>query len=159
MRVGRAFLLNAVRELKAVMGGEKSDHFYFPELWGFDDACYAVLKMAEILVKSGRRLSELVDEIPHYPSIPIITFTCPDELKMRVVEQIAGHYESLGVRVSRIDGVKAYFDDGWVLIRPSNTMPQIKMTAEAKTEERLKELVDEARRLITENIEKAKSSG
>jgi len=157
MRVGRAFLLNAVRELKAVMGGEKSDHFYFPELWGFDDACYAVLKMAEIVVKRGR-LSELVDEIPHYPSIPITTFTCPDELKARVVEQIARHYESLGVKVSRIDGVKAYFDDGWVLVRPSNTMPQIKMTAEAKTEERLKEIVDEAKRLITENIEKAKSS-
>ena len=158
MRVGRAFLLNAVRELNAVMGGEKSDHFYFPELWGFDDACYAVLKMAEILIKSGRKLSELVDEVPHYPSIPITTFTCPDELKADVVERIAKHYESLGVKVSRIDGVKAYFDDGWVLIRPSNTMPQIKMTAEAKTEKRLKEIVDEAKKLITENIEKAKSS-
>jgi len=156
MRVGRAFLLNAVRELNAVMGGEKSDHFYFPELWGFDDACYAVLKMAEILIKSGKKLSELVDEIPHYPSIPITTFTCPDELKTKVVEQIAKHYESLGVKVSRIDGVKAYFDDGWVLIRPSNTMPQIKMTAEAKTEKRLKEIVDEAKKLITENIEEAK---
>ena len=156
MRVGRAFILNAVRELNAVMGGEKSDHFYFPELWGFDDACYAVLKMAEILIKSGKRLSELVDEIPHYPSIPITTFTCLDELKTKVVERIAKHYESLGMKVSRIDGVKAYFDDGWVLIRPSNTMPQIKMTAEAKTEKRLKEIVDEAKKLITENIEKAK---
>ncbi|RLF98007.1 MAG: phosphomannomutase/phosphoglucomutase, partial [Thaumarchaeota archaeon] len=68
MRVGRAFLLNAVRKLNAVMGGEKSDHFDFPELWGFDDACYAVLRMAEILIKSGKKLSELVDEIPHYPS-------------------------------------------------------------------------------------------
>ena len=159
MRVGRAFILNAVRELNAVIGGEKSNHFYFPELWGFDDACYAVLRMAEIIVRSGRRLSELVDEIPHYPSIPITTFSCPDEFKVEVVERIARHYESLGVRVSRIDGVKAYFDDGWVLIRPSNTMPQIKMTAEAKTEERLRELVDEARRLITENVEEAKSGG
>jgi len=157
MRVGRAFILNAVRELNAVIGGEKSNHFYFPELWGFDDACYAVLRMAEIIVRSGRRLSELVDEIPHYPSIPITTFSCPDEFKVEVVERIARHYESLGVRVSRIDGVKAYFDDGWVLIRPSNTMPQIKMTAEAKTEERL--IVDEARRLITENVEEAKSGG
>ena len=159
MRVGRAFILNAVRELNAVIGGEKSNHFYFPELWGFDDACYAVLRMAEIIVRSGRRLSELVNEIPHYPSIPITTFSCPDEFKVEVVERIARHYESLGVRVSRIDGVKAYFDDGWVLIRPSNTMPQIKMTAEAKTEERLREIVDEARRLITENVEEAKSGG
>ncbi|HDD40372.1 MAG TPA: phosphomannomutase/phosphoglucomutase, partial [Nitrososphaeria archaeon] len=68
MRVGRAFLLNAVREQNAVIGGEKSNHFYFPEIWGFDDAVYATLKMAEIVLKSGKRLSQLVDEIPHYPS-------------------------------------------------------------------------------------------
>lgn len=154
MRVGRAFLLNAVRELNAVIGGEKSDHFYFPELWGFDDACYAVLRMAEIVVESGKRLSELVDEIPHYPSIPITTFSCPDELKAKIVERIAKHYESLGLRVSRIDGVKAYFDDGWVLVRPSNTMPQIKMTAEAKTEERLSEIVREAEDLIKKEIDR-----
>jgi len=155
MRVGRAFLLNAVREMGAVIGGEKSDHFYFPELWGFDDASYAVLRMAEIITKSGKRLSELVDEIPRYPSIPITTYTCPDEIKWKVVEEIAKHYESLGARISRIDGVKAYFDDGWVLIRPSNTMPQVKMTAEAKTEERLKEIVVEAEKLIKEEIKKA----
>ncbi|RLI39570.1 phosphomannomutase/phosphoglucomutase, partial [Candidatus Bathyarchaeota archaeon] len=158
MRVGRAFLLRAVRELGAVMGGEKSNHLYFPELHGFDDAVYAVLKMAEIVSKSGRKLSEIVDEIPKYPSTPILTFECPDELKKKVVEEIARRYESLGIRVSRIDGVKAYFDDGWVLIRPSNTMPQVKMTAEAKTEERLKQIVQEAENLIREKIESAKSS-
>lgn len=152
MRVGRAFILRAVREQNAVLGGEKSNHLYFPEIYGFDDAIYAALKMAEVLSKSGKKLSEMVDEIPRYPSIPILTFECPDEVKEKVVEEIAKHYESLGLKVSRIDGVKAYFDDGWVLVRPSNTMPQVKMTAEAKSEERLREIVEEAEKLIKGKI-------
>ena len=158
MRVGRAFILNAVRELNAVIGGEKSNHFYFPEIWGFDDAIYATLRMAEIISKTGKKLSELVDEIPRYPSIPIRTFECPDELKGKVVELIAEHYKKLGLKVNTIDGVKAYFDDGWVLVRQSNTMPQVKMTAEAKTEKRLKEIVEEAEGLIKETIERLKET-
>lgn len=154
MRVGRAFILNAVRELNAVIGGEKSNHFYFPEIWGFDDAIYATLRMAEIVVRSGRKLSQLVDEIPAYPSIPIKTFECPDELKAKVVEEMARHYRRQGLRVNTIDGVKAYFEDGWVLVRQSNTMPQVKMTAEAKTRRRLKEIVEEAEELIKEAIRK-----
>ena len=110
--------------------------------------------MAEILSKTGRKLSELVDEIPKYPAIPIRTFDCPDEIKSRVVEEIAKQYEGKASKVSTIDGVKAYFDDGWVLIRPSNTMPQIKMTAEAKTEKRLNEIVKEAEELIRETVKK-----
>ena len=154
MRVGRAFILNAVRELNAVIGGEKSNHFYFPEIWGFDDAIYATLRMAEIVARTGEKFSKLVDEIPKYPAAPIKTFECPDELKAKVVEEIAKVYEQRGLRVSTIDGVKAYFEDGWVLIRPSNTMPQVKMTAEAKTEKRLKEILGEAEDLIKSTVEK-----
>jgi phosphoglucosamine mutase len=152
MRVGRAFLLNAVRELNAVIGGEKSNHFYFPEIWGFDDAVYATIRMAEIVARAGKKLSKLVDEIPKYPSIPIRTFECPDELKDRVVEEIARYYREKGLKVSTIDGVKAYFDDGWILVRQSNTMPQVKMTAEARTEKRLSEIVGEAEDMIRETI-------
>jgi phosphomannomutase len=152
MRVGRAFLLNAVRELNAVIGGEKSNHFYFPEIWGFDDAVYATIRMAEIVARTGKKLSKLVDEIPKYPSIPIRTFECPDELKDRVVEEIARYYKEKGLKVSMIDGVKVYFDDGWILVRQSNTMPQVKMTAEARIEKKLSEIVSEAEDLIRKTI-------
>jgi phosphomannomutase len=154
MRVGRAFLLNAVRELNAVIGGEKSNHFYFPEIWGFDDAVYATLRMAEIVARTGKKLSQLVDEIPKYPSIPIRTFECPDELKAKAVEEVARYYREKGLEVSAIDGIKAYFDDGWILVRQSNTMPQIKMTAEAKTEKKLSEIVGDAERVIRETIKR-----
>jgi phosphomannomutase len=51
-----------------------------------------------------------------------------------------------------IDGVKVYFDDGWILVRQSNTMPQVKMTAEARTEKKLSEIVSEAEDLIRKTI-------
>ncbi|MEM4667861.1 MAG: phosphomannomutase/phosphoglucomutase [Nitrososphaerota archaeon] len=157
MRVGRAFFLRAIREMNGVIAGEKSNHIYFSELWGFDDAIYALLKMAEILSKSGRKLSEIVDEIPKYPSTPIIVFDCPDEVKWKVVDLIAEKLEKEALNINRIDGVKAYFKDGWILIRPSNTMPQIKMSAEASSEERLKQIVNYGRELIIKTIKELRS--
>ena len=151
-RVGRAYILKEVRRLGAIIGGEKSNHLYFSELWGFDDAIYAVLRMIEILSKTTKKLSEIVDTIPVYPSTHIMVFDCPDEIKGRVVEMIAKKLSDEGLELSRLDGVKAYFKDGWMLIRPSNTMPQIKMSAEAVTEKRLREIVEYGKRLIVDTV-------
>ncbi|HID05417.1 MAG TPA: phosphomannomutase/phosphoglucomutase [Aigarchaeota archaeon] len=149
-RVGRAFILRKVREEAAVLGGEKSNHLYFGELNGLDDAVYAALVMARIIHESGRRLSEVVDEIPRYPTTPILTYGFPDELKFRAIDYIAERLGAMGYRISRLDGVKAYADDGWVLVRASNTMPQVKMSVEAKTPERLEELKKLGEKLIEE---------
>lgn len=151
-RVGRAYILREVRRLGAVIGGEKSNHLYFSELWGFDDAIYAVLKMIEIIAKTDKKLSEIVDTIPSYPSTPIMVFDCPDEVKEKVVDKIAEKLSNQALKISRLDGVKAYFEDGWLLIRPSNTMPQIKMSAEAVSEERLKEIVEYGKKLIQDTV-------
>lgn len=152
-RVGRAFVMRKVRETGALIGGEKSNHIYFSDVYGFDDAIFAVCKMAEIISKSENKLSEIVDRFPRLPSIPITSFDCPDKYKFRVVEELAKFFESKGFTINTMDGVKAISEDGWVLIRPSNTMPQIKMTAEAKTEEKLKELVKMAQEALKNKIE------
>ncbi|MEM2095776.1 MAG: phosphomannomutase/phosphoglucomutase [Candidatus Caldarchaeum sp.] len=151
-KVGRAFIQRKVKELGAVLGGEKSNHIYFGELDGDDDAIYAALKMAELLHTSQKPLSKHVDEIPSYPATPIIVFDCPDEHKFRVVERISSRLESMGFKTSRLDGVKAYAEDGWILVRASNTMPQVKMSAEAATVGRVEELRRLGERLITEEI-------
>lgn len=152
-KVGRAFIHRKVRELGAVIGGEKSNHLYFGELDGDDDALYAALKVANIIHSSKKPLSQHVDEIPKYPTTPIIVFDCPDEIKFQVVEKIAREFESLGMVVSRLDGVKAYSDKGWVLVRASNTMPQVKMSAEAKDLDSLTWLKNLGERLIKHAIE------
>ncbi|MDW8084322.1 MAG: phosphomannomutase/phosphoglucomutase [Candidatus Caldarchaeum sp.] len=151
-KVGRAFIHRKVRELGAVIGGEKSNHLYFGELYGDDDAIYAALKMADVIHSSGKPLSTHVDEIPRYPTTPITVFDCPDETKFEVVDRIAKNFETMGFSVSRLDGVKAYAESGWILIRASNTMPQIKMSAEAKDLESLKQLTDLGTRLIKQAI-------
>lgn len=151
-RVGRAFMMRKVREVGALMGGEKSNHIYFSEVYGFDDAIFAIGKMAEIISKSDMRLSDFVKKLPRLPSIPIISYECPDDLKFKVMDDIAEFFESKGFTINRIDGVKAISEDGWILIRPSNTMPQIKVTAEARSEDKLKELVRMAEEVIKDKV-------
>ncbi|MEM1945443.1 MAG: phosphomannomutase/phosphoglucomutase [Candidatus Caldarchaeum sp.] len=151
-KVGRAFLHRKVRELGAVLGGEKSNHLYFGELGGDDDALYAALKMAELLHTTRQPLSRHVDEIPSYPTTPILVYDCPDSIKFKVVEKIGKRLGQMGFRISSLDGVKAYVDEGWVLIRASNTMPQIKMSVEAKTVESLEKLKSLGERLILEEV-------
>jgi len=151
-KVGRAFILRKVRDEKAVLGGEKSNHIYFGELDGVDDAIYATLKMAEIVKNHGGRLSPLVDAIPKYPTLPITVYDCDDEIKFRVVEKIAEKLEEAGFQISLLDGVKGYISSGWLLIRASNTMPQLKMSAEADSFDELEKLRKFGDRLIRETI-------
>jgi len=151
-RVGRAFIVDRMKSEGAVFGGEKSSHFYFSEIYGFDDGVFSSLKMAEILSKRGERFSEILDAIPRYPSTPTLNFDCPDEKKFRVVEALKHEFKKSGHETVDIDGVKVILPDGSFLIRPSNTMPQVKITAEAKTEKKLREIVEFAQKRLTEKI-------
>ena len=139
-RVGHTFIMDKMIEENALLGGEKSSHFYFSECYGVDDAVFAGLRMAEILSKSHEKLSEMVDSLPKYPSIYEKNFECPDELKFVAIEKLRAKFKDYGLNFLDIDGVKLLDKDGWVLLRPSNTEPIIRVSAEARTEEKLKEL-------------------
>ncbi len=147
-RVGRAYMLRKVREVNAIIGAEKSNHIYFSELHGFDDGLYAVAKFAELISKSDEPLSKILDNIPRYYSSPIITVDVPEELKTKVMNRISQFMHGIAEKIVDIDGVKAYFSDGWILIRPSNTMPQIKYTVEAVDSLALKKYLNLADSLI-----------
>jgi len=148
-RVGHAYITQLMINEKAEVGGEKSSHFYFKDTYGFDDSIYAAMKMIEILSSSSKSLSDIVDEIPKYHS-SVKTYRCPDDLKFKVVEDIKKHFKERGCKTIEIDGVKAFLDYGWILIRPSNTQPQVKITAEANTLKDLNKLLEYAE-LILEN--------
>jgi len=141
-RVGHTFIMDKMIAENALLGGETSSHFYFSECNGVDDAIFASLRMAEILSKSDKKLSEIVDSLPTYPSIHEKNFECPDELKFAVIEKLGSKFKDYGLKFLDIDGVKLLDKDGWVLLRPSNTEPIIRVSAEAKTEEKLKELYE-----------------
>jgi phosphomannomutase/phosphoglucomutase len=145
-RVGHTFIMDKMVEENASLGGEKSSHFYFSETNGVDDAVFSSLRMAEILSKSKEKLSEIVISLPKYPSIYEKNIECPDNLKFAVVDKLRAKFKDYGLRILDIDGVKMLDKDGWVLLRPSNTEPIIRISAEARTEEKLKELYEFAKK-------------
>lgn len=155
-RVGHTYIYEKMVKENAVLGGETSGHFYFRDIHGFDDAIYASLKVAEAISEEGLRLSEIVDSLPKYPQIPAKNYVCPDEKKFRVVEELAENFKNSGHETVTLDGVKVILEDGWFLIRPSNTQPLIRLTVEAKSEERLREITSYAEKTILRKIEHIK---
>jgi len=154
-RVGRPFMMDRVLKEKAVFGGERSGHFYFPDIYGLDDGTFASLKMAEILSQVDAPLSSMVDQIPKYYS-STVNVPCLDEIKFQIIEPLKTKFEKRGFKILDIDGVKAQNEEGWVLLRPSNTEPLIRIFAEGKTEHKLTQLSELAQKTLKKEVERFK---
>lgn len=139
-RVGHSFIMHRMKQERAVFGGEYSNHLYFSEIFGLDDAIFAGLKLLEILSSRGKSLADVIDSIPKYPATNVESIDCPDEIKFKVVESLKTRIESLGYKILDLDGIKAFADEGWFLIRVSNTNPTIKVNAEGKTDDAAEKL-------------------
>ena len=139
-RVGHTFIMDKMIGEKALLGGEKSSHFYFADVYGMDDGTFASMKLAEILSKTDEKLSEMVASLPQYPSVYEKNFEVPDSQKFEVVENVRSQFKGYGLETLDIDGVKLIEEDGWVILRASNTEPVIRISAEARTKEKLKKL-------------------
>jgi len=152
-RVGRPFMMDRVLREKAVFGGERSGHFYFSDIYSLDDGAFASLKMAEILAHSDVPLSRMVDRVPKYFS-GTVNVPFADQYKFKVVERLKTRFEEKEFQILDIDGVKAQDKNGWVLLRPSNTEPLIRLFAEGKTESKLTQLLELAKKMLKEEAEK-----
>ncbi|MEX2548616.1 MAG: phosphomannomutase/phosphoglucomutase [Nitriliruptoraceae bacterium] len=135
-RTGHSHIKQRMRELSAPFAGERSGHFFDAlDNLGFDDAIHAALRFAHVVAASGRPVSELVAALPHYVSSPTMQAPCPDEVKHEVVERVA---TALGEqadperleRLERLDGVRAEFADGWLLVRASSNLPALVILCE-----------------------------
>lgn len=136
-KAGHSLIKSKMKEEKALLGGEMSGHMFFADRYfGYDDAIYASLRLLEILSLSGKKISELLNDVPPSFSTPEIRITCPDNIKFQVVEDIKNYFGKI-YPIIDIDGVRIPFEDGWGLIRSSNTQPVLVLRFEASTEERL----------------------
>jgi phosphomannomutase/phosphoglucomutase len=139
-RTGHSLIKAKLKEEGAPLAGEMSGHIFFAdEYFGYDDAIYASLRLLRILADSGQPLSNLVAEIPSYPSTPELRVECPDERKFEVVKTLAEEFSSQ-YEVVDLDGARVVFPDGWGLIRASNTQPALVLRFEAKSEAQLEEI-------------------
>lgn len=148
-RTGNSYTKAKVLEEHLPFGGELSGHVYFNDKWpGFDSGLYAGLRLVEILSHTEKKVSELLQGINNYYSTEELKFVSKDETKMQIVEKIKSYCIEKGYSIITIDGVRVTFDDGWALVRASNTGPNITARFEATTKERLEELQKEFISLI-----------
>jgi phosphomannomutase len=131
--VGHTFLTLEAKQEHAPLGIESSGHLILPEYFLFDDALVIPLKIAEILQQTKKPLHEIVTMIPTYPTKKE-EIDCPDEIKFNVVQQLRQQLVKEFEHVNTMDGVRVDLAEGWVLIRPSNTSPIIRLTTEADNE-------------------------
>ncbi|MBO3842554.1 MAG: phosphomannomutase/phosphoglucomutase [Candidatus Brockarchaeota archaeon] len=152
-RVGHTFMLSRMISEKAFFGGEISSHLYFGEMYGLDDAIFATLKVAQLLSSTGRKLSKLVAELPKYEFLKK-DYAVPDEVKFKVVNDLTLVFEKEGCRTITIDGVRVELEEGWFILRASNTLPQVKLIAEARSKQALEEIVAYAEKRFKEALAK-----
>jgi phosphomannomutase/phosphoglucomutase len=147
-KAGHSLIKAKMKEEKALLGGEMSGHLFFADRYfGYDDAIYAAVRLLEILSRENKKLSDLISDIPVTYSTPEIRIDCDDDKKAQVVEKIKNHYKNTP-GVIDIDGVRVPFDDGWALVRCSNTQPVIVLRFEASSPESLKKIKEEVEGLL-----------
>jgi phosphomannomutase/phosphoglucomutase len=139
-KTGHSLIKNKMKEEGALLAGEMSGHMFFADdYFGYDDAIYASLRLLKIIADSGKKLSELLADIPKYYFTPEIRIDCPDEEKFRVVEEVKKYFKGK-YEIIDIDGVRVIFPDGWGLLRASNTQPVLVLRFEGKNEKALNKI-------------------
>ena len=142
-KAGHSLIKAKMKETGAELGGEVSGHIFFKDrFFGHDDALYASLRLLEILSRSDSTMSGLLSDIPKTIMTPEIRLDSDDNKKFEIVKRVTEYFKKAGYKVVDVDGVRVIFDDGFGLIRASNTQPALVQRYEASSEERLKEIME-----------------
>ncbi|MDQ3129929.1 MAG: phosphomannomutase/phosphoglucomutase [Acidobacteriota bacterium] len=137
-KAGHSLIKAKMKETGAALAGEMSGHIFFADrFYGFDDATYAGARVLEILSNTDSSLSQLLSDLPETFSTPELRVECADEMKFAVVEKIAAEFAKTN-EVITIDGARIIFENGWGLVRASNTQAILVLRFEADSEENLK---------------------
>ena len=138
-KAGHSLLKAKMKETHALLAGEMSGHMFFADRYfGYDDAIYASLRLLQIVARSDKPLSALLDDLPKSISTPEIRVDCPDDMKFVIAEK-AKEYFRRHYDIIDVDGVRVRFPEGWGLIRASNTQPALVLRFEAQSPEKLNE--------------------
>ncbi len=151
-RTGHSLIKAAMKKFNAQLAGEMSGHMFFKHRWyGFDDAVYAGARLLEILGGTKKPLSELLGDVPKTYVTEEIRIETDESRKFEIVKQATRYFkDDLGLKVITIDGARIEFEDGWGLLRASNTSPVLVMRCEADTPKRLKEIQRLIEKKVTE---------
>lgn len=141
-KTGHSLIKAKMKEESAALAGEMSGHIFFNDrFFGFDDAIYASVRILEILSQEKKPLSDLLVDLPKSYFTPEIRIDCEERLKFDLVKMTQDALSRTPkATLNLIDGIRADFNDGWGLLRASNTQPVIVLRFEANTPDRLEQI-------------------
>ncbi len=135
-KTGHSLIKSKLKETKAVIAGEMSGHVFFNDRWfGFDDAIYTAARLLEILSMEATSLDEIFSEFPEKVSTPELNIPVEESKKFKILEVLCEQGDFGNGRKTLIDGIRVDYENGWALVRASNTTPVLVTRFEAETEE------------------------
>ncbi len=145
-KTGHSLVKAKMKETGAPLAGEMSGHIFFKERWyGFDDALYTAARLLEILARDMRSTSEVFAELPNAISTPELKIELQEGEQLPFVARLLEQAKFPDAKITTIDGLRADFQDGWGLVRASNTTPSLVLRFEADTTTALLRIQDQFR--------------
>ncbi|WP_043836139.1 phosphoglucomutase/phosphomannomutase PgmG [Muricoccus aerilatus] len=140
-KTGHSLIKSKMAETGAPLAGEMSGHIFFADKWyGFDDAPYSAVRLLGIVARMGETLSQVREAMPKVINTPELRFDCSEDRKFAVVDEVKSRLSTEGAKVQDVDGVRVLTEDGWWLLRASNTQAVLVARAEASSPEGLERL-------------------
>ena len=160
-KTGHSLIKTKMKETNSPLAGEMSGHIFFAhDYYGFDDALYAAIRLIRAVRVMGGSLTDIKSAMPVMVNTPEMRFQSSDDRKFKVVEEVLERLAASGADVNKTDGARVNTEDGWWLLRASNTQDVLVARAEAKDEaglERLMAMIND--QLAQSGVEPVLSAG
>jgi phosphomannomutase/phosphoglucomutase len=138
---GHFHIKNTLKKTNAPLAGEMSGHIFFNDQWyGFDDGHYSAFRLIELIKDSTSSLSTMFDQLPKAYSTPEVNINVDEQKKFKIVKDFVSQSNFGEGEKITIDGLRVNFNDGWGLLRASNTTPKLVLRFEANSPKRLNEI-------------------
>ena len=155
---GHFHIKKMLRKTNAHLAGEMSGHIFFNDDWyGFDDAHYSGFRLIKILIENESELSELLGEFPDGFTTPEINLDVDEDKKFQIVDEFKKSASFENASVSMLDGLRVEYEDGWGLLRASNTTPKLVLRFEGTSQKSLDDIIrkfDEEFQKVHPNLDK-----
>jgi phosphomannomutase len=140
-KTGHSLIKVKMAETGSPLAGEMSGHVFFADrYYGYDDALYAAVRLLKAVARNGGDLAALRDQLPSPVNTPELRFPCADDRKFAVVSEVRDRLKKEGAKFDDVDGVRVKTEDGWWLLRASNTQAVLVARAEARDDAGLERL-------------------
>ena len=149
---GHFHIKKKIKEHNALLGGEMSGHIFFNDTWyGFDDGLYSAIRLLDILNRQNMDLDKMAAKLPKSFATEELNIDVKEEEKFMIIEKFIKE-QSLSKIFNTLDGIRLSFDNGWALLRASNTTPKLVLRFEANSQNQLetiqKDFLGELKKII-----------